>query len=404
MSHNQHDAQRRTQDSTCSLKSFIVEDFLIVGAGPCGLAAAIALQEQGYHPLVVDKGNVVHTLSRYPTHQTFFSSAEKLEIGGLPFTIEQRKPNRNQALAYYREVAKRKKIRIQPYVEVLSITPIIEDTIEKSSSNLAENTNESTGSKEAIQNLKQELTSHERAHGIQQEQTQGQTQLIQQKPTPFRIHGRSLDGQDIFYKAKYVIIATGYYDNPNLMSIPGEELEKVLHYFHEAHPYYDQHVAVIGGKNSAVDAALELEKVGAHVTVLYRGETYSPSVKPWILPEFEALVRHGKIQMEFQAQVQEITEKEVIYEVQGERKRIYNDFVFAMTGYHPDHAFLTKLGVNIDPETGRPQFDAETMETNVPNVFIAGVIAAGNNANEIFIENGRFHGEAIAAEIVKREE
>lgn len=349
------------QNQAENIQAPIQEDIIIVGAGPCGLAAAIALQIAGYRPLIIDKGNVVHTLSRYPTHQTFFSSAEKLEIGGMPFTIEQRKPNRNQALAYYREVAKRKKIRVQPYVEVLSITPLEANETNETSPNLDKITNN------------------------------------------FLIHGRNIDQQDIYYKARYVVIATGYYDNPNLMNVPGEELNKVFHYFHEAHPFYDQHVAVIGGKNSAVDAALELEKAGAHVTVLYRGKEYSPSVKPWILPEFESLVHHGKVQMEFQATVKEITEKEIVYQVNGETKRIYNDFVFAMTGYHPDHAFLTKLGVGIDPETGRPHFHPETMETNVPNVFIAGVIAAGNNANEIFIENGRFHGEAIAAEIVKRE-
>ncbi|GAA0368274.1 YpdA family putative bacillithiol disulfide reductase [Bacillus horti] len=389
--------QKRENDapSVNSNHTVIHENILIIGAGPCGLAAAIALQEQGFEPLVIDKGNVVHTLSRYPTHQTFFSSAEKLEIGGLPFTIEQRKPNRSQALAYYREVAKRKKIRIQPYVEVLSIVPTA--TTESGSMPKINDVTDLGTSKESEEQKIEQGKMGEKEKIGQQIATSSSAKPL------FQVHGHSQDKQDVYYTANYVILATGYYDNPNLMCIPGEELNKVFHYFHEAHPFYDQHVTVIGGKNSAVDAALELEKVGAHVTVLYRGETYSSSVKPWILPEFDALVRHGKVAMEFGAEVIEIKEKELSYKINGEVKTIANDFVFAMTGYHPDHAFLHKLGVGTDSETGRPHFAEETMETNVPNVFIAGVIAAGNNANEIFIENGRFHGELIAKEIANRE-
>ena len=187
------------------------------------------------------------------------------------------------------------------------------------------------------------------------------------------------------------------------MNVPGEELKKVAHYFKEGHPYFDRDVVVIGGKNSSVDAALELVKAGARVTVLYRGSEYSPSIKPWILPEFEALVRNGTIQMHFGAHVKEITEHTLTYTVDGEANTIQNDFVFAMIGYHPDHSFLTKMGVRIDEETGRPIYAEDTMETNAENIFIAGVIAAGNNANEIFIENGRFHGDAIAQTIASRE-
>ena len=187
------------------------------------------------------------------------------------------------------------------------------------------------------------------------------------------------------------------------MNVPGEELKKVAHYFKEGHPYFDRDVVVIGGKNSSVDAALELVKAGARVTVLYRGSEYSPSIKPWILPEFEALVRNGTIHMHFGAHVKEITEHTLTYTVDGETNTIQNDFVFAMTGYHPDHSFLTKMGVRIDEATGRPIYAEDTMETNAANIFIAGVIAAGNNANEIFIENGRFHGDAIAQTIATRE-
>lgn len=323
------------------------EDVIIVGGGPCGLAAAIALINKGFNPLVIEKDNVVSSIYRYPTHQTFFSTSEKLEIGDVPFVTVERKPRRNEALSYYREVVKRKNIRVNSFELVTDI----------------------------------------------------------QKTKDGSFYLQTYKGQkSVTYHCNYVVIATGYYDHPNMMSVPGEEQDHVLHYFKEAHPYFNTDVVVIGGKNSAVDAALELEKVGARVTVLYRGEDYSPSVKPWILPEFTSLIKNEQIKMEFQAEIKAITENKVHYIVKGEEKAAKADFVFAMTGYHPDHRFLAKMGVIIDDETGRPAFEPETMETNVEGIFIAGVIAAGNNANEIFIENGRFHGGLIAAELVKREQ
>ncbi|MFC4800620.1 MULTISPECIES: YpdA family putative bacillithiol disulfide reductase [Neobacillus] len=318
-----------------------IEDVIIIGGGPCGMAAAIALQEIGKSPLIIEKGNIVNSLYNYPTHQTFFSTSEKLEIGDVAFLTENYKPKRNQALVYYREVAKRKKLRINPFEKVTQVT---KDN--------------------------QLFT------------------VVTEKDT---------------YRANHVVIATGYYDNPNFMKVPGEDLPKVFHYFKEAHPYFDQDVCVIGGKNSSVDASIELVKAGARVTVLYRGNEYSPSIKPWILPEFEALVRNGVIHMEFNANVKEITENEVIYVKEGQEKTIKNDFVFAMTGYHPDHQFIKNMGVIIDQESGRPIFNSETMETNVEGIYIAGVLAAGNNANEIFIENGRFHGGQIAGSILEKE-
>lgn len=318
-----------------------VEEVIIIGGGPCGLAAAIALKEAGIQSLIIEKGNVVDSIHRYPTHQTFFSSSEKLEIGDTAFIIENRKPVRSQALAYYREVVRRKDLRVNKFEKV--------EMVEK------------------------------------------------------RVDGKfSVKTTKGDYSALQVIVATGYYDHPNYMCIPGEQLPKVFHYFKEGHPYFKCDVAVIGGKNSSVDAALELVKSGARVTVLYRGTEYSPSIKPWILPEFEALVRNGTIKMEFNANVDRITEDRVIYHVDEEEKAIKNDFVFAMTGYHPDHSFLASMGINIDKVTGRPTYNEETMETNVKGIYIAGVLAAGNNANEIFIENGRFHGGLIAKHLIDK--
>ena len=323
------------------------EKVIIVGAGPCGMSAAIELQKIGIDPLIIEKGNIVHSIYQYPTHQTFFSSSDKLEIGDVAFVTEKPKPVRNQALSYYRTVAIRKNLRIHNFEEVKKVV---------------------------------------------------------KKDNLFTITTNNQWNETKEYRSKYVILATGYYGQPNMMGIKGEELPKVSHYFKEAHPYFRKDVAVIGGKNSAVDAAIELERAGANVTVLYRGSDYSPSVKPWILPEFVSLVKHQKIELEFNANVIEITENSLTYVVNDEQKTIPNDFVFAMTGYKPDQEFLKSIGITIDVTTGRPTFSTETMETNIENAYIAGVIAAGYDNNEIFIENGRFHGGQIAQAIEKKEQ
>jgi len=315
-------------------------DAIIVGGGPCGLAAAIALQNIGLQPIVIEKGNIVNAIYHYPTHQTFFSTSERLAIGDVPFIIEGRKPKRNQALVYYREVVRLKNIQVNRFEKVQSV----------------------------VKN----------------------NDLF------------TVTSDKEIYETPYVVIATGYYDHPNYLNIHGEELPKVFHYFKEGHEFFDTDVLVIGGKNSAIDAALELNKAGARVTVAYRGSEYSPSIKPWVLPEFEGVVKAGEVDMLFNTNVLEIREHEVVLEVEGQEKIVKNDFVFAMTGYHPDHSFIKAMGVDIEEETGRPYVTPETMETNVEGLFIAGVIAAGNNANEIFIENGRFHGECIARIIEQR--
>lgn len=319
-------------------------DCIVIGAGPCGLSAAIEMQDRGLDVEVLEKGNIVEAIYRYPTHQTFFSSSEKLEIGGVPFINKELKPRRLDALVYYREVVKRKQLTIRPF-----------ETVER----------------------------------------------IDRQADHFIIHSER-SGEKRRREARSVVLATGYYGLPNRMDVPGEELPHVSHYFTEGHPYFDQDVVVIGGKNSSVDAAIELEKAGARVTVLYRGPVYSPSIKPWVLPNFESLVRSEKVKMIFDATIEEITEQEVVYQIDGDTRTVRADFVFAMTGYTPDVGLFADTGITIDRKTGIPSHDEETMESNVPGIYIAGVVAAGYDANKIFIENGRFHGGNIANHLVER--
>ncbi|WP_039041794.1 YpdA family putative bacillithiol disulfide reductase [Sporosarcina sp. ZBG7A] len=315
-------------------------DAIIIGAGPCGLSAAIHLQRLGLDVLLIEKGSIVNSIHSYPTHQTFFSSSMKLSIGNIPFITAKDKPQRNDALVYYRTVAELEQLTINSGETVLSV--------------------EKTGQVFHLTTDK----------GV--------------------------------YEASYVVVATGYYDQPNRLEAVGADLPNVHHYFKEAHPYFRKNVVVIGGKNSAVDAALELERAGANVTVVYRGASYSPSVKPWILPGFESLVNNGKIRMIFQATVEEIRRDAVRIRTETGVEEIESDTVFAMIGYHPDYNFLGSIGIELEQESGCPLYNEETMETSVEDLYIAGVIAAGNNANSIFIENGRHHGEAIALSISEK--
>ena len=317
---------------------------IIIGGGPCGLSAAIEQKKKGIETLVIEKGNVVESIYNYPTHQTFFSSSDKLSIGDIPFIVEESKPRRNQALVYYREVVKHHQLNIHAFEEVL--------TVKKMNNRFTITTT-----------------------------------------------------KDV-YECKFLTVATGYYGQHNTLEVEGAELSKVFHYFKEAHPYFDQNVVVIGGKNSAVDAALELEKAGANVTVIYRGDRYPKAIKPWILPNFESLVNHEKITMEFNANVTQITEDHVTYEKEGKTITIPNDYVFAMIGYHPNYEFLESIGIEINTnEYGTaPVYNRETYETNVENCYIAGVIAAGNDDNTIFIENGKSHGGLITQSILTKKQ
>ncbi|HEY4602531.1 MAG TPA: YpdA family putative bacillithiol disulfide reductase [Cerasibacillus sp.] len=322
------------------------EEVIIIGGGPCGMSCAIELQNIGMKPLIIEKGNVANTIYHFPTHQTFFSSSHNLEIGGIPFINERQKPVRIQALAYYREVAKRTELNMNTF--------------------------------EKVTHIKKNVDS-------------------------FVVTTKKRNGKEKMYQARYVVVATGYYDQPHYMNVPGEDLPKVSHYFKEGHPYYDKNVVIIGGKNSAVDAALELHNAGASITVLYRGHDYSSSIKPWILPDFASLVRKGIIRMEFNAHITKITDSSVYYEQAGVEYEVKNDFVFAMTGYRPDMTLLSHAGVTINHKTGKPLYDELTFETNVEDLYVAGVVASGNNNNEIFIENGRFHGAGIAKSIKEKQ-
>ncbi|GAA4708392.1 YpdA family putative bacillithiol disulfide reductase [Brevibacillus fulvus] len=315
------------------------EQAIIIGAGPCGLAAAVELKRAGINPLIIEKGTLVNSIYQYPTYMIFHSTAPRLEIGDIPFTTPNEKPTRLEGLNYYRTVANRYELRTRLFETVTSV--------------------ERTGS-------------------------------------GFALHTVDRFQQNHTYQTDNVIIATGYFDHPNRLNVPGENLPKVFSLYKEAHPFAGQKVAIVGGNNSAVDAALDLERVGAEVTVIMRGSQISERVKSWVRPVFESAVNNGRIRLLLSSSVTEIADRYIRVNANGEPLTLENDFVFTLIGFRPDRTMLHSLGVETDPETGVPRFDEQTMETNVPGVFIAGVIAAGNHANAIFIENGRFHGKLIA--------
>jgi len=315
-------------------------DLSVVGAGPTGMACAIEAQKAGFRVVLVDKGCVCNSLFHYPAHMTFFTTPELLEIGGIPFPSPNPKPTRNEALQYYRLVAAYYRLDMRLYQRVERVTG---------------------------------------ADGA------------------FTVHTEDRFGRPGAIRARKLAISTGYYDLPNFMGVPGEKLSKVHHYYVDPHPYFGMDVVVVGGKNSAAIAALELWRSGARVTLVYRGPEVPPHVKYWIKPDLENRIKNGEIKAHFQSRVVEIAPDTVVLDTPERRVTLVNDFVFAMTGYHPDFDFLEKLGVRFEGEDRLPVCDAETLESNVPGIYLAGVIVAGSRTNEIFIENGRFHGRQIAA-------
>ena len=320
-------------------------DALVIGAGPTGLACGIELQQRGVRTVLVEKGCVVNSLYHYPTNMTFFTTPELLEIGNIPMTSLNEKPNRTEAMKYYRRVADHYHLDIRQYEVVERI---------------------------AGEDLAFQVFSTDR-HGCQH-----------------------------VYEARKIVLATGYYDVPNLLGVPGEDLPKVLHYYKEAHPYYNQDVAVIGAKNSAAIAALELWWTGARVTLIHRGAAISNSVKYWIKPNIENRIKNGEIKAYFHSRVLEIqTDLIRVATPEGEIS-LKNDFVFALIGYQPDLKFLNSTGITLEPETLRPRTSPETLESETKGIYLAGVIVAGMHTNEIFIENGRFHGQLIAQDIAAK--
>lgn len=317
-------------------------DVIVIGAGPTGLACAIEMQNLGLKVITLDKGCLVNSIYNYPANLIFFTTPELLEIGNIPFNTAHPKPTRQEALEYYRRVAEHYNLHICQYTWVKTVT----------------------GDDDNFR-----VTATDRFGGIHD------------------------------FRARKIVVSTGFYDLPNPLNIPGEDLPKVLHYFREPHPYYDSDVVVIGGKNSAAEAALELWRHGARVTLVYRGPQISPSVKYWVRPDIENRIKNGEINAHFNSNVIEITEHGVEIDSPDGPLRLENDFVFALTGYHPDFDFLTSIGIELSAEQCRPVCDPETLESNVAGIYVAGVIVAGSRTSEIFIENGRFHGKQIAADL-----
>lgn len=316
-------------------------DSIIIGGGPIGIACGISLSERGLSYLILEKGCLVNSLYHYPSNMTFFSTAEKLEIGRVPFISVNPKATRAEALEYYRRVVSSLNIQIRIYEEVLGAQKI--DSLYKIST------------------------------------------------------------QKGSYLAKSIIIATGFFDIPNLMHVPGEELPKVHHYYREAHPYFGQKIIVVGSANSAVDVALETYRKGAEVTMVIKQEGFGNNVKYWAKPDIENRISEGSIKAYFNSSLVRISEGEVEISSPSGKLTIPNDFVFAMTGYLPNFKFLKNLGIEIGKDENKtPYYDSATMETNLDNVYLAGVICGGLNTRKWFIENSRIHADMIADAIVKK--
>ena len=320
---------------------------VVIGAGPCGLAVGVAAKRAGIACLLLDRRTIVSTIERYPLSMTFFSTPERIEIGDVPFVSSNEKPNRRDGLIYYRRVAEHFGLDVRPGEDVIAVAPA-----------------PSGGYHIDVQ----------------------------------RRHDTTA------YHADAVVFATGYYDNPNLMRVPGEQLSHVSHYFLEGHHYWRQRVIVIGAGNSSVDAALESWRAGAQVTLVHFGEGFDRAVKPWVLPDILNRVREGSIRARWRSRVVAITPThvDVVCESTGDAEAVPADAVLAMTGYHADTALLRRLGVPVDAATGVPAHDESTMATPVDGIYLAGVMASGNDANRLFIENSRGHGELIVRDILER--
>lgn len=316
-------------------------DLLIIGAGPIGISCGIEAEKQGVDYKIIDKGCLVNSIHNFPTEMTFFSSSENLELAGLPFNSLARRPSKRETLEYYRRVTDHFQLKLGLYETFESVTTIKNNTA-----------------------YFLVTTSKER------------------------------------YTCNYIINATGFYDIPVLMNIPGEHLPKLHHYFTSAHHLYNQKLVVIGASNSAVDVAMEGYRKGAEVTVLVRKDQISKSVKYWVKPDFEGRVKEGHITVYYNSEVEEIKEKSIVFNQKGKQIELENDFVYAMTGYQPNFDLMEKLGIALDTKNGIPKYNEGTMETTANRVYLAGVVCGGRNTREWYIENSRGHGEKIIKHIL----
>ncbi len=327
-------------------------DVLIAGAGPCGLACAIAAQKAGLSAVVIDRGPIVSGIASYPTYMSFFSTAERLSIGGLPFVVATEKPTRRDALAYYRNVATHYQLDVRQFETVQSLTPF-------------------AGSAATAE-----------------------------RPARWAVQTRRRSGASVVYHAHAVVVATGYFGRPNRLGVPGESLPHVQHGYTEGHSAWSEPVVIIGGGNSAVDAALDMHRAGARVTIVHFLPELDVKIKPWVRPEINARIADGSIRACFESRVVAIEAEQVVIAGPNGEEHVPATQVYAMTGYLPETGLLEQAQVPIDATTGIPQHDPATMATPLPGLYLAGVIASGFDANKIFIENGRDHGDRIAAHVI----
>ncbi|WP_272957663.1 YpdA family putative bacillithiol disulfide reductase [Zunongwangia profunda] len=314
-------------------------DIVIIGGGPIGIACGLEAEKHGLTYLILEKGCLVNSLYHYPTNMTFFSTSEKLELDGIPFISNNPKPRKAEALEYYRRIATSNQVNIHLFEKVTEV---------KSNST-----------------IKEVIT------------TKG------------------------FYKAKNVVIATGFYDIPNYIGVQGEELPKVAHYYNDPHYYATQKTIVVGASNSAVDAALEIYRKGGEVTMIVRAEDIGPRVKYWVRPDIVNRIEEGSIKAYFNSSIKEIKEKEVIVQTPDGETTLENDFVLLLTGYRPNFEFLDNIGISLKDEDKKiPMYDENTMETNIPGIYLAGVICGGMETHKWFIENSRIHAKLIVANII----
>lgn len=324
---------------TTSVKS--LTDLIVIGAGPAGLSCAIEAMKSGLTAKLLEKGSVVDSIRRFPVNMVWFSTPELLEIGGVPFVIPTLRPSRSDAVKYYQHVTRHFGLDVRQYEQVVSA-----------------------------------------------------------RKTPAGFQAKTEKG--MIHEARFLVVATGYFDNPNRLGVPGEDLPHVRHYYDEAYAHIDRNVVVVGGRNSAAEAALDLFRNGARVTLIHRGEKLSDGIKYWILPDLENRIKAGEIAARFSTIVETIRENSVLVDGREGKIEIPADALYVLVGFHPDPAFLSSMGIQVDADTLAPLHSPDTLETTVPGLFVAGSVVAGKYNNKVFVENGRLHGRIIVDSLLKR--